>query len=168
VVIISRSVSRFMLVTALFTAMAIAPVLSKETVVPVISSQQQLTDKLAELKGQVVFLDFWASWCTPCRKSFPWLNEMQTKYQSQGFTVLAVNLDVEHQDAVDFLAHTPADFPIIYDPDALIGKQFDLLGMPSSYVYGRDGKIKYRHIGFKNSKKAQYEQEITQLLAVQP
>ncbi|GAA59114.1 thiol-disulfide oxidoreductase resA [Pseudoalteromonas sp. BSi20652] len=133
-----------------------------------ISSEQQLNNTLAELKGQVVFLDFWASWCAPCRKSFPWLNEMQAKYQAQGFTVLAINLDVEHKDALSFLDQTPADFPIIYDPEATIGKKYDLIGMPSSYVFGRDGKIKYRHVGFISSKKANYEQEINQLLAAQP
>ncbi len=131
------------------------------------TSKEQLQHLLDENKGNVVYLDFWASWCVPCRKSFPWMNAMQAKYQQQGLTVITVNVDVEKQFALEFLQANPANFNIIYDPKGIIAKEFKLKGMPSSYIIGRDGKPKSAHVGFFNDKKASYEAEIQGFLAQQ-
>ncbi|MEW6999689.1 TlpA disulfide reductase family protein [Colwelliaceae bacterium BS250] len=130
-----------------------------------VSSSAELKNLLDENKGKVIYLDFWASWCIPCRKSFPWMNAMQAKYGEQGFKVITVNLDVEKSLATEFLQENPATFSVIYDPKGLIAKEFKLKGMPSSYMIGRDGKPKSAHVGFFNDKKPEYEAELTSLLA---
>ena len=86
---------------------------------------------LARYRGKVVLLDFWASWCEPCRHSFPWLNEMQAKYAERGLIVIGVNVDRERADADRFLRDVPAGFDIVYDPDGSLAAQYDLPGMPT-------------------------------------
>jgi len=130
----------------------------------VVSSQAMLEQALLEHKGKVVYIDFWASWCVPCRKSFPWMNAIQDKYKQQGFTVISINLDANKVLAEKFLLEVPASFPVIYDPRGKLAKHFDIQGMPSSMLIGRDGKIKLRHTGFFTNKIKQYEQEIEQFL----
>jgi thiol-disulfide isomerase/thioredoxin len=132
----------------------------------IISSQVALEKALEKHKGEVVYLDFWASWCGPCRKSFPWLNKVEAEYKSQGFSVISVNLDANKTLATKFLEETPADFTVIYDPKGKIAKHFKIKGMPSSMLIGRDGKIKSRHTGFFTNKIPLYQQEISQLLAI--
>jgi len=112
---------------------------------------------LEEYEGQVVVLDFWASWCVPCRRSFPWLNAMHAKYSSQGLVIVGVNLDNDPAAAAAFLKEYPADFQIHYDTDATLARQYDIQGMPSSVVIGRDGEIDETHIGFKVKRQNEYE-----------
>ena len=130
----------------------------------VVNSQTALEQALSEHKGEVVYLDFWASWCGPCRKSFPWMNEIQAQYQQQGFSVISINLDADKMLAEKFLIETPANFTVIYDPKGKIAKHFKIQGMPSSMLIGRDGKMKSRHTGFFTKKIPEYQQEIEQLL----
>ena len=125
---------------------------------------EQLNTLLQEHQGKVIYLDFWASWCGPCKKSFPWMNEMQTRYAPDGFTVITVNLDKEALLANEFLATHPANFPVVYDPEGILAKQYKLVGMPSSYLIGKDGEIKRSHAGFINKQIPTYEQEIQLLL----
>ncbi|MBL4942508.1 MAG: TlpA family protein disulfide reductase [Colwellia sp.] len=130
-----------------------------------ITSRQALEQTLAQHKGKVVYLDFWASWCGPCRKSFPWMNKIQAEYKSQGFSVISINLDANRALAEKFLVETPAVFPVIYDPKGKLAKHFKIKGMPSSMLIGRDGEIKFRHAGFFINRIPQYQQEIELLLA---
>jgi thiol-disulfide isomerase/thioredoxin len=130
------------------------------------NSQLVLEQKLNEYKGKVVYLDFWASWCGPCRKSFPWMNKIQEQYKQQGFSVISINLDANKSLAEKFLLETPATFPVIYDPKGKIAKHFKIQGMPSSMIIGRDGKIKSSHTGFFTNKIPNYQQEIEQWLNV--
>lgn len=130
-----------------------------------VTSRQALEQALAKHKGDVVYLDFWASWCVPCRKSFPWMNTVQAKYQAQGFSVISVNLDADYALAQKFLQENSASFTVIYDPKGKLAKYFKIKGMPSSMLIGRDGKIKQRHTGFFTKKIPQYQQEIEQLLS---
>jgi thiol-disulfide isomerase/thioredoxin len=127
-------------------------------------SNAQLPDKLSALSGQVVYLDFWASWCKPCRKSFPWMNQMQQKYAAQGLQIIAINLDTEQALAKAFLDKVPAHIPIIYDPKGNIASDYQLLGMPSSYLIDKKGKIRFAHKGFFSRTQALYEQELVLLL----
>ncbi|WP_286233885.1 TlpA family protein disulfide reductase [Thalassotalea sediminis] len=120
--------------------------------------------QVAQLKGKVVLIDFWASWCIPCKDSFPWLNNIQSKYKAKNFTVLSVNLDADKSNATAFLKLLPATFPVFYDPKGKVAKAFKLKGMPSSILLDRDGKIVSRHVGFNDIKKQQYEKEIITLL----
>ena len=104
---------------------------------------------LAGLKGKVVYLDFWASWCGPCKKSFPFMNELQARYGAQGFEILAVNLDAQREDATRFLAETPARFTVAFDAKGDSARRFEIKGMPSSYLIGRDGRVLVAHKGFR-------------------
>lgn len=131
---------------------------------PLANTKLILEKKLQENIGKVVYVDFWASWCGPCRKSFPWMNEIQEKYKHQGFNVVSINLDSNKALADKFLVETPANFSVIYDPKGAIAKHFKIQGMPSSMIIGRDGKIKSRHTGFFPNKKTTYQQEIERLL----
>jgi len=128
------------------------------------NSRQQLEQALAENNGKVIYLDFWASWCVPCRKSFPWMNKVQVEYASQGFKVISVNLDANYDLAQKFLQENPASFSVIYDSKGKIAKHFAIQGMPSSMLIDRYGQVKYTHTGFFTKKINQYEAEIELLL----
>lgn len=122
------------------------------------------TISLAKLKGKVVYLDFWASWCDPCRKSFPWMNEMQTRYSTDKFQVIAVNLDSSKKDASKFLAKVPAKFTIAYDPDGKVADKYRLKAMPSSYLIDKKGQLVFTHKGYREGDAEQIETKIRQLL----
>ena len=119
---------------------------------------------LARFRGKVVLVDFWASWCEPCRQSFPWLNAMQAKYADRGLVVIGVNVDRERADADRFLQDVPAEFQIVYDPAGTLAARYDLPGMPASYVVGPKGDIVGRHLGFRNALRAEREAELQKLL----
>jgi cytochrome c biogenesis protein CcmG/thiol:disulfide interchange protein DsbE len=120
---------------------------------------------LERFRGKVVVVDFWASWCAPCRHSFAWLNDMQAKYGPRGLVVIGVNVDRERGEAERFLEGTPAAFQILYDPDGELAARYEVPGMPSSYVFAPDGKLAGRHIGFRKATQAEREAELVRLLA---
>ncbi len=115
--------------------------------------------------GKVVYVDFWASWCGPCRQSFPWLNDMQKKYGAQGFSVIGINVDKKREEADKFLVETPAQFPLAFDPSGKTPKEWKVMGMPSSYLVGRDGTITLLHTGFRDQDRAELEASIKKALA---
>jgi cytochrome c biogenesis protein CcmG/thiol:disulfide interchange protein DsbE len=119
---------------------------------------------LEAYRGQIVWLDFWASWCTPCRRSFPWMNEIVERYADQGLVIVGVNVDRERNLADEFLRETPANFSIVYDPEGELAKQFEVLGMPSSYLIDQDGNVISSHIGFKRDQRENYEAAIREAL----
>ena len=121
--------------------------------------------KLAELKGKVVYLDFWASWCEPCKESFPWLHDIKQMYADKGFEVVAVNLDKDRKLADEFLKVMDVNFVLAFDENGESAKKYKLKGMPSSYLIGRDGMLYASHIGFKEKDKKKLEQAIKELLA---
>lgn len=120
--------------------------------------------QLDEYEGKVIMLDFWASWCVPCRRSFPWMNEMQQKYADQGLVVIGVNLDNDSDDAASFLQDHPAKFRIVYDTDKSLAREFEVQAMPTSYLIGRDGKLADMHLGFKVRQQDEYEAAILKAL----
>ncbi len=119
---------------------------------------------LAAYEGKIVILDFWASWCVPCRRSFPWLNTMHDKYGDDGLVIVGVNLDQELAAADEFLAEFPPRFSIYYDETKNLAKEFGVVAMPSSYIIGRNGEIRNRHYGFKVKKQDEYEAAIVEAL----
>lgn len=119
---------------------------------------------LADYNGKLVYLDFWASWCGPCRQSFPWMNAIEQQYKDRGFNVLAINLDAKKSDADKFLAQLPAQFQIAFDPKGITPKAYGVKGMPTSFLIGRDGKVLYQHIGFNHSTREELEKLIEQHL----
>lgn len=120
--------------------------------------------RLESLKGKVIYLDFWASWCQPCKKSFPWMHDMKQRYADQGFEVLAVNLDKERKLADVFLKEVEVNFLVAFDKSGESASEYKLKGMPSSYLIGRDGKVYASHVGFREKDKTQIEQAIKVLL----
>ncbi|MCU0949598.1 MAG: TlpA family protein disulfide reductase [Burkholderiaceae bacterium] len=108
--------------------------------------------RLADLRGRVVLVDFWASWCAPCKQSFPWLQ------------VVAINVDGKRADADRFLATTPVQFAIAFDPAGNTPKAYAIKGMPSSFIVSGDGKVLYAHTGFRDSDKDDLEEKIRQAL----
>ena len=119
---------------------------------------------LEKLKGRVVYVDFWASWCGPCRRSFPWMNEMQQKYGPRGFTVVGVNVDKRRPDAERFLAQTPAAFTIVYDAAGATPETYAVKAMPSSYLIDAAGKVVATESGFRDEQMAALEERIRTLL----
>lgn len=120
---------------------------------------------LSDYKGQFVYMDFWASWCGPCRASFPWMNQMHKDLSSKGLKIVAVNVDSDASDAEAFLRELPAEFLIVFDPEGKMAKKRQLMGMPSSYFYGPDGTLLFSHVGFNESDKAGLRNKIEALLA---
>ena len=119
---------------------------------------------LSAHQGKVVIVDFWASWCVPCRRSFPWLNRMQEKYREDGLVIVGVNLDSSAEDAQSFLREFPAEFSIVFDPDAALAQRFDVAAMPTSFVLDRNGEIVANHLGFKVRDQDEYERIIREAL----
>lgn len=104
--------------------------------------------QLEDFKGQVVLIDFWASWCAPCRISLPWLNAMQQKYGEQGLQVVMVNLDKDAAAAANMGDDIDDAIRQFLDPDGDLAAAYDLEGMPSSYLYDRTGQLISSHVGF--------------------
>jgi thiol-disulfide isomerase/thioredoxin len=123
------------------------------------------TVQLASLKGKVVYLDFWASWCEPCKKSFPWMHDIKQNYADQGFEILAVNLDKDRELADRFLKEMDVNFIVAFDENGKSASDYKLRGMPSSYLIDRDGKVYASHIGFRENDKTSLEQAIKSLLS---
>jgi thiol-disulfide isomerase/thioredoxin len=115
---------------------------------------------LDSLRGHVVYVDFWASWCGPCKQSFPWMNEMQRKYGGKGLTIVGVNVDKRDADAQRFLQQVPADFAIVYDPKGDTPAAFGVKAMPSSYLIDAQGRVAFVEYGFKDERKAELERRI--------
>ncbi|PJE57082.1 TlpA disulfide reductase family protein [Marinomonas sp. BSi20584] len=116
-------------------------------------------------KGQVVLVDFWASWCGPCRESFPWMTSIQAKYKEQGLKVIAINLDQENEQALDFLKEFKPGFTVLFDTEAQLPEDFGVIGMPTSFLIDRQGKIRATHVGFHQKNINEYESAIAKLLA---
>ncbi len=161
-------ISYYFIMLGLFSLSAVSPAVAIEKGQPAPSitlkyAQQQ--NVLSDYKGSVVYLDFWASWCKPCRRSFPWMNDMHQKYANQGLKVVAINLDAEPDLIAQFLDKVPAKFPIAFDAEGTTAETYEVMGMPSSYLIDRNGVLRAIHQGFFVDKQAKYEKEIQTLLA---
>jgi thiol-disulfide isomerase/thioredoxin len=120
---------------------------------------------LNALKGKVVLVDFWASWCGPCRQEMPVLEELHKKYAEQGLVIVGVNIDTNPKKMNNFLRGTPASFRIVQDRKLAVAARYEPSTMPSSYFIGRDGKIRYVHAGFQKRDAPELEARIKTLLA---
>lgn len=121
--------------------------------------------RLADLRGRVVLVDFWASWCGPCEASFPVLDDLYRRRHGDGLEVLAVNVDEERRAADRFLARRSHQMPVFFDPKGVAPEAFHVEGMPSSYLLDRKGRIRFRHVGYQSSVGPVLEREVAELLA---
>ena len=119
---------------------------------------------LSAYKGKVVYLDFWASWCVPCRLSFPWMNQVQQVYAPKGVVVVAVNVDRDRAQADAFLSQMPHNFRVVYDSSGKIAGQFNFKDMPTSVLIGRDGKQHFVHSGFFPAQEGEYIAHLESLI----
>jgi thiol-disulfide isomerase/thioredoxin len=126
---------------------------------------QGTASRLTEHKGHVTLVDFWASWCEPCKKSFPALDTLSRQLQPRGLDVLAVNLDERRRDADAFLNARLHTMTILFDPKGAAPQAFGVQGMPSSFLIDRAGVIRFTHMGYSGDVEEQYRREILQLLS---
>ncbi len=119
---------------------------------------------LSQYRGQVVMINFWASWCGPCRQEMPLLESIYKKYNKMGFTMLGVNVEPDSNAANEWLKATPVSFPILYDRDSKVSKLYDVAGMPSTVIIDRTGKLRMLHRGYKPGDENEYLDSIRTLI----
>jgi len=127
--------------------------------------QQDQPTTLKQYAGKVVYLDFWASWCAPCRTSFPLLNKLHEKLKAQGFEVVAINLDEDKANAEKFLKEFPVGFTVLRDAKGEWADQFVVESMPTSFIIDKQGVVQNIHHGFASADIKELEEKITKLLA---
>lgn len=120
--------------------------------------------RLSELRGEVVLINFWASWCGPCRQEMPILSELHDKYKAMGFTVLAVNVEENTSDARKLLKDMPVSFPVLFDSDSTVSKQYDVVAMPSTVLVDRNGNMRHLHKGYKPGLEDTYVEQVRALI----
>jgi peroxiredoxin len=166
----SHSTLRRLLLTSLvlpaLAALPLATALASEATAPDFQLGSTLGKPLglAQYRGQVVMLNFWATWCGPCRQEMPVLEQLQRKYKPLGFTLLGINVEPDSAGAVDWLKATPVSFPILFDTDSTVSKRYAVSGMPSTVVVDRKGNVRYVHRGYKAGDENEYLDQIRTLL----
>jgi len=162
---LSRSLPFFILLLIFLTLPAFADEPAPDFTLPTFPNDAQIS--LQDFKGRVVYLDFWATWCPPCRKSFPWMDEMHARYKDDGLAIIAVSVDKKRELIEEFIKKMEPTFTIASDPSGAVAKSYKLRGMPSSYLIDRNGVLVKTHMGFRNKDKAKMEAAIKTLLEKQ-
>jgi len=126
--------------------------------------QSGATVALKDFDGQVVLINFWASWCGPCREEMPLLDELHKRYAPLGFTMLGVNVEEDSAAADRFLQGLPVSFPVLYDRENSVSKLYEVIAMPSSVLVGRDGRVRYKHHGYEPGNENDYQDQIRMLV----
>ena len=120
--------------------------------------------RLSELRGRVVLINFWASWCSPCRQELPLLSKIYSQYRGAGFALLAVNVDDNRKDAESMLKRLDLKFPTLFDGNKKVAKLYGVDTMPATLVIDRDGRVRYVHRGYYDGYERKYEQQVRELL----
>jgi peroxiredoxin len=120
--------------------------------------------RLAEQRGQVVLVNFWATWCGPCRQEMPHLNRLYDKYRSAGFVLLGVNIDDDPRAAADLAAKLGVHFPVLLDTDKRVSRAYDMSAMPATLLIDRDGRVRHIHRGYRDGVERTYEEQVRGLL----
>lgn len=121
--------------------------------------------KLSEFRGDVVMINFWATWCGPCRQEMPILNDLYLKYRDQGFTLLGVNVEKNQSKAAKMIRDLQVVYPVLFDSDSKVSKLYDVNSMPSTILVDRDGKMRYLHRGYKAGAEDEYVRQVRELMA---
>lgn len=120
--------------------------------------------KLSEFRGQVVLLNFWASWCGPCRQEMPLLNNLHKKYKKLGFTVMGINVEEDSRKAREIVKDVGIKFPVLFDTENKVSSLFDVSAMPSTVIIDRSGKMRYLHKGYKPGDMKVYKKWVKKLI----
>jgi len=129
-----------------------------------LQSREGVSVSLSELRGEVVLINFWASWCGPCRQEMPLLEALYQRYAALGFTMLGVNTDEDPANAEQMLADNPVSFPILYDSSNEVTRLYEVIAMPSTVLVDRAGNIRYLHKGYKPGYENHYQDQIRALI----
>jgi cytochrome c biogenesis protein CcmG/thiol:disulfide interchange protein DsbE len=122
---------------------------------------------LSALRGKTVYVDFWASWCAPCLRSMPLINDLYAQYKERGFEVIAINVDSPVEDGREFLLDTPLDYLIAADTENEVLEQYGVRGMPTSFLIDSEGVVRMVHMGFRDNDIELIEAAVTGLLDAQ-
>lgn len=120
--------------------------------------------RLSDYRGQVVLLNFWASWCGPCRQEMPLLQVLYKRYNKLGFTILGVNVDTDSSKANHYLRDIKVSFPILYDTKNAVVKKFNVNAMPTTVIIDKNGNMRFMHQGYKPGYENEYRKEVIQLI----
>ena len=120
--------------------------------------------RLQEQRGRVVMVNFWATWCAPCRQEMPHLNRLYQKYRTSGFVLFGVNVDEDSRNAVAVATKMGLTFPVLPDADKRVSKQYDLSAMPSTVLIDKDGKVRHVHRGYRDGFEDMYDKQIREML----
>jgi peroxiredoxin len=164
---LSRRFNSWIRAVALGGALAVSSLVgASASIAPAFSLPSRAGDmvSLDQLKGQVVMINFWASWCGPCRQEMPLLDQMHKRYSSLGFTLLGVNVEANTKDAERWLADVPVSFPVLFDKESKVSKMYDVSAMPSTVFIDRNGNVRYLHRGYKPGDESEYLNQIRALL----
>jgi thiol-disulfide isomerase/thioredoxin len=123
---------------------------------------------LSGLRGQVTMINFWASWCGPCRQEFPALDEIYRKYKPLGFAMVGINVESERAEAERFLGIRPVSFPILFDPDNRVSSRYGVNAMPTTVLVDRQGRLRWQHRAYQPGDEAQYIEQIRSMLREAP
>jgi peroxiredoxin len=129
-----------------------------------LKSNQGENIRLSDLRGQVVMLNFWASWCGPCRQEMPILDELYKRYNPAGFTLLGVNVDADIEAANKLLEEIPVSFPVVYDTNSKVSEAYNVDAMPTTIFIDREGKLRYLHRGYRPGDEQEYRNIIKELI----
>lgn len=122
------------------------------------------TVSLEDFQGQVVLINFWASWCGPCRQEMPLLDALHQRYEPLGFTLLGINVEEDSALADKFLSGTPVNFPILYDRENSVSKSYDVIAMPTTIILDRTGKVRFIHHGYEPGYENDYQDQVRSLI----
>lgn len=158
--------NRFIFVIFSIAALSLPATAAQKVAAPdfTLKSREGKNVRLSDLRGQVVLLNFWASWCGPCRQEMPVLDDIHKKYNSLGFSVLGVNLDAKSSKAINYLKDTPVTFPVLYDPKGDVSGQYGVSAMPSTVIIDKDGNVRFLHEGYKSGYEDDYRKQIKTLM----
>ena len=160
--------SKRVLLSAVLAAFAGAavPAIAPATMAPdfTLKSVDGPNIRLQEQRGRVVLVNFWATWCGPCRQEMPHLNRLYEKYRASGFVLLGVNIDEDQRNAIGLATKLGLKFPVLLDTDRKVSKLYDMSAMPATVLIDKDGRVKYLHRGYQSGVEDTYDQQIREML----
>ena len=163
-----RTFNVMVLIVVLVAGLFLSPVYAKKLSGPApdftLKSKQGENIKLSDLRGQVVMINFWASWCGPCRQEMPFLEQIYKRYKPMGFTLLGVNVEEDSLAANDMLDEVKVTFPILYDTKSAVSEKYNVDAMPSTVLVDRDGNLRHLHRGYVPGTEVEYQKQVRALV----